>query len=45
MRRFLAPALLALMSCRKAPLDWEKTKSWVRSEFPEVRQVSAEDLR
>ena len=45
MRRFLAPALLALMSCRKAPSDWEKTKSWVRSEFPDVEQVSAEDLR
>lgn len=45
MRRFLAPALLAFMSCRTAPSDWEKTKSWVRSEFPEVRQVSAEDLR
>jgi rhodanese-related sulfurtransferase len=45
MRRILAPLLLALMSCRKAPSDWEKTKSWVRSEFPGVEQVSAEDLR
>jgi rhodanese-related sulfurtransferase len=45
MRRFLAPALLAFMSCRKAPSDWEKTKSWVRSEFPDVEHVSAEDLR
>ncbi len=45
MRRFLAPVLVALMSCRKAPSDWEKTKSWVRSEFPEVRHISAEDLR
>ena len=45
MRRILAPLLLALMSCRKAPSDWEKTKSWVRSEFPQVEHVSAEDLR
>ena len=45
MRRFLASALLAFLSCRKAPSDWEKTKSWVRSEFPDVEQVSAEDLR
>ena len=45
MRRFLAPAVLAFMSCRKAPSDWEKTKSWVRSEFPGVEHVSAEDLR
>ncbi len=45
MRRILAPLLLALMGCRKAPSDWEKTKSWVRSEFPEVEHVSAEDLR
>jgi rhodanese-related sulfurtransferase len=45
MRRFLAPVLLAFMSCRKAPSDWEKTMSWVRSEFPEVEHVSAEDLR
>jgi rhodanese-related sulfurtransferase len=45
MRRFLAPALLALMSCRKAPSDWETTKSWVRTEFPEVEHISAEDLR
>ena len=33
------------MSCRKAPSDWEKTKSWVRSEFPGVEHLSAEDLR
>jgi rhodanese-related sulfurtransferase len=45
MRRLLTPVLLALMSCRKAPSDWEKTKSWVRSEFPEVEHISAEDLR
>ena len=45
MRRILAPVLLALMSCRKTPSDWEKTKSWVRSEFPEVEHVSPEDLR
>ncbi len=44
MRRLLAPALLALMSCGKAPSDWEKTKTWVRSEFPGVEHVSAEDL-
>ena len=43
--RFLAAALLAFSSCRKAPSDWEKTKSWVRSEFPGVEHVSAEDLR
>ena len=45
MSRFLVSALLAFMSCRKAPSDWEKTKSWVRSEFPDVEHVSAEDLR
>jgi rhodanese-related sulfurtransferase len=45
MRRILAPLLLALMSCRKAPSDWEKTKSWVRSEFPGVEHISAEELR
>ncbi len=44
-RRTLALVFLALMSCRRAPTDWEKTKSWVRSEFPGVEQVSAEDLR
>jgi rhodanese-related sulfurtransferase len=45
MRRSLAWALLAIASCKKETSDWERTKSWVRSEFPEVEQVSAEDLR
>ncbi len=45
MRGFLTPFLLALMSCRKGPSDWETTKSWVRSEFPGVEQVSPEELR
>jgi rhodanese-related sulfurtransferase len=45
MRRFLAPVVLTLLSCKKAPSDWEKTKSWVRSEFPGVEHVSAEELR
>ena len=45
MRRVLASTLLALFSCRRAPSDWEKTKSWVRSEFPGVEHVSAEELR
>jgi rhodanese-related sulfurtransferase len=35
---------IALFSCRKAPSDWEKTKSWVRSEFPDVEHVSVEEL-
>jgi rhodanese-related sulfurtransferase len=41
----MASALLAFVSCKKETSDWEKTKSWVRSEFPEVQHVSAEDLR
>ena len=45
MQKFLASALLAFFSCRRAPSDWEKTKSWVRSEFPGVDHVSAEELR
>jgi rhodanese-related sulfurtransferase len=45
MRRSIASALLALVSCRPTPSDWEKTKSWVRSEFPEVEQITAEELR
>ena len=45
MRRLLASVLLAFLSCRKPPSDWEKTKNWVRSEFPGVEQVSTEDLR
>jgi rhodanese-related sulfurtransferase len=45
MRRHLASVLLFFLSCKKAPTDWEKTKSWVRSEFPQVEHVSAEELR
>ena len=33
------------MSCRQPPSDWEKTKAWVRSEFPDVERVSAEELK
>jgi rhodanese-related sulfurtransferase len=44
MRTFIASALLALLSCRRNPADWEKTKSWVRSEFPGVEHVSPEEL-
>jgi rhodanese-related sulfurtransferase len=25
--------------------DWDKTKSWIRSEFPGVEQISTEELR
>ncbi len=45
MKKLLASALLAFFTCRRAPSDWEKTKSWVRSEFPGVEHVSAEELR
>jgi rhodanese-related sulfurtransferase len=45
MRPLIASVLLAFFSCRKAPSDWEKTKSWVRSEFPGVEHVSAEELK
>lgn len=45
MRHLLVSVLLAFLSCRKPPSDWEKTKKWVRSEFPDVAQVSVEDLR
>lgn len=45
MRRFFASALIAIVSCRKETSDWEKTKSWVRSEFPEVEHLSAEELK
>ncbi len=45
MRRYVAPVLLSFLSCKKAPTDWEKTKSWVRSEFPQVEHLSAEELR
>jgi len=41
----MASALLAFVSCKKETADWEKTKTWVRSEFPDVEQVSAEELR
>jgi rhodanese-related sulfurtransferase len=44
-RRLSASALLAFFSCRRAPSDWETTKSWVRSEFPRVEHVSAEELK
>jgi rhodanese-related sulfurtransferase len=45
MRLWAASVALAFLSCKKDPSDWEKTKMWVRSEFPEVEHVSAEDLR
>jgi len=45
MRKRLAVMLIVFFGCRKGPSDWEKTKSWVRSEFPGVEHVSAEDLR
>jgi len=41
----MASALLALVSCKKETADWDKTKTWVRSQFPEVEQISAEELR
>jgi rhodanese-related sulfurtransferase len=44
MKKLLPSMLIAFFSCRKAPSDWEETKSWVRSEFPGVEHVSAEEL-
>ena len=42
---FVLAALLA-MSCQNAPSsDWASVKEWVRSEFPDVEHVSADELK
>jgi rhodanese-related sulfurtransferase len=38
-------ALVLAMSCHSRPDDLEAVKSWVRSEFPDVEQVSTEELK
>ena len=38
--------LVALVSCQESPSsDWPEVKKWVRSEFPEVEQVSTTELK
>jgi rhodanese-related sulfurtransferase len=44
MRPLLATVVISFLSCKKGPSDWEKTKEWVRSEFPQVEHVSVEEL-
>ncbi|HEY7817938.1 MAG TPA: rhodanese-like domain-containing protein, partial [Vicinamibacteria bacterium] len=43
--RLLAFFVLVLPGCEKPTTDWDRTKSWIRSEFPGVEHISTEELR
>ena len=45
MRRLWTAAFLTAMSCRPGTSDWDSVKAKIRLEFPEVEQISTDELK